>query len=29
MQLWDKAMKLAAEDPNPVRVGLFVQALKR
>ncbi|MDP3609769.1 MAG: hypothetical protein Q8R74_11900 [Methylophilus sp.] len=27
MQLWNKAMKVAAADPNPVRVGLFVQAL--
>lgn len=27
MQLWDKAMKIAVNDPNPVRVGLFVQAL--
>lgn len=27
MQLWDKAMKIAANDPNPVRVSLYVQAL--
>lgn len=27
MQLWNQAMKAAAADPNPVRVGLFIQAL--
>lgn len=27
IQLWDRAMKLAANDSNPVRVGLYIQAL--